>query len=377
MKAKRHFLHLMAVAFCALLVCFWLPIQTYAASDDSADLSKVCSMTVNCQDGGQILKEVPVRIYRVAAVEKNGSFEYAGPFSTYQDKIKINGLSAASEWDASAATLSEYVAADGKPVTASQLSGNDGKAVFNNLQSGLYLVLLEHSMSGSTTYQFHPFLISLPNYDSQTHTWDYHVTVNPKGNSAAASEPVYPPSQDSFPENSHGNPPSNWHYKVIKHWTDSGHDAKRPLRITIDILQNGKLLDTQVLSDQNNWTYEWSSEDSSAQWTVVERSIPNPYQVTIETTNSTDTTSYVITNTWPGSSSGPQREPSVPPNHYHQDDTSVPIGTVRSSAGQRSSAVSGSNLPQTGQLWWPVPLLAASGIVLFSIGWLMNKKRKG
>ena len=37
----------------------------------------------------------------------------------------------------------------------------------------------------------------------------------------------------------------------------------------------------------------------------------------------------------------------------------------------------GSKLPQTGQLNWPIPLMAISGLVLFSIGWILyfGKKR--
>ena len=32
-------------------------------------------------------------------------------------------------------------------------------------------------------------------------------------------------------------------------------------------------------------------------------------------------------------------------------------------------------LPQTGQLNWPVPVLAVSGIALFSLGWAMTKDK--
>lgn len=33
----------------------------------------------------------------------------------------------------------------------------------------------------------------------------------------------------------------------------------------------------------------------------------------------------------------------------------------------------GKKLPQTGQLWWPVPVLAFVGLVSFAIGWLRKK----
>lgn len=32
-------------------------------------------------------------------------------------------------------------------------------------------------------------------------------------------------------------------------------------------------------------------------------------------------------------------------------------------------------LPQTGQLWWPVPLLAAAGMTLFAAGWVLTRSK--
>lgn len=33
-------------------------------------------------------------------------------------------------------------------------------------------------------------------------------------------------------------------------------------------------------------------------------------------------------------------------------------------------------VPQTGQLWWPVPILAIMGVILFSAGWLRKKSEE-
>ena len=35
-----------------------------------------------------------------------------------------------------------------------------------------------------------------------------------------------------------------------------------------------------------------------------------------------------------------------------------------------------SSLPQTGQLNWPVPVLACSGVLLFAAGWVLNRQGK-
>ncbi len=37
---------------------------------------------------------------------------------------------------------------------------------------------------------------------------------------------------------------------------------------------------------------------------------------------------------------------------------------------------SGPNLPQTGQLWWPVPVLACGGLLLFAVGMALNRRRE-
>ena len=58
------------------------------------------------------------------------------------------------------------------------------------------------------------------------------------------------------------------------------------------------------------------------------------------------------------------------------DDTDEPDD---SEAPVEEEPIPGGNLPQTGVLWWPVPLLAACGVILLSAGVALNKaafKRK-
>ena len=44
--------------------------------------------------------------------------------------------------------------------------------------------------------------------------------------------------------------------------------------------------------------------------------------------------------------------------------------------GKPGGGGGGGKLPQTGMLWWPVPALAASGILVFLLGWARNSKGK-
>ena len=40
-----------------------------------------------------------------------------------------------------------------------------------------------------------------------------------------------------------------------------------------------------------------------------------------------------------------------------------------------TTASSGGKLPQTGQLWWPVPVLAGAGLVLVVVGFRLHSKK--
>jgi hypothetical protein len=48
----------------------------------------------------------------------------------------------------------------------------------------------------------------------------------------------------------------------------------------------------------------------------------------------------------------------------------------QTSGTQASESRTAAMLPQTGQLWWPVPVLAAAGFVSLAIGWKLDRRQK-
>ncbi len=124
--------------------------------------------------------------------------------------------------------------------------------------------------------------------------------------------------------------------RALKIWDDAGHEDARPEEITVQLLCDGNVSDTVILSEKNNWRYEWNELDAARRWEVVESQCPG-YTVKVERNGVTCplTTTYIPPQT--------PEKPALP-------------------------AKPAPRLPQTGQLWWPVPLLAVAGTVLLLLG---------
>lgn len=248
--------------------------------------------------------------------------------------------------------LTRETDADGK-VTFASVAASEGVEPVT-MDAGLYLVLGQTMVDGRSTYTPQSFLVSLPHLVADTDSWEYDYAYY---DVAAHGKLGY------HYDNPTGGSTS---VTVVKVWEDDGADVERPASIRVQLLRNGQAYDTVTLNEANGWKYTWNRLSDSAQWTVVEASVPEGYSVSISQSNN----EFVITNT--ADTDLEDDDPPLGPDPDEGDpgdlpdvdlgDDDVPLG----------------NLPDTGILWWPVQLLTAAGIVLFSIGWLdlrRNKKR--
>ena len=117
-------------------------------------------------------------------------------------------------------------------------------------------------------------------------------------------------------------------------------------------MSEGSVVDSVVLSESNYWRHTFTGLDSRKVYRVVERDVPAGYTVTI----SQHGDQYTITNT-------AQPEKTEPPGAQ----------TTGSAATQTSVSPV---IPQTGMLWWPVPVLSTVGVLLFALGWKLRNGQK-
>ena len=111
---------------------------------------------------------------------------------------------------------------------------------------------------------------------------------------------------------------------VRKVWNDGKKSDTRPKSISVELYDADTLIDTVTLSADNEWTHTWSGLKESDAYSVKEKEVKG----------------YTAS--------------------YKQDGYSF---TVTNTPAKK--------LVQTGQLNWPIPVLAVCGLALFAIGWAL------
>jgi len=254
-----------------ILISFIIPNSVYALSTSDAnekiDLTKKANLTLNYIYDDYNLDNVNVEIYYVASVSSDFRYELSSAFSEYS--IKINGIKTDKEWATLEQTLNSYIIAD-KIDAMLETKIRNNKIELSDLKLGLYFIKTEKIDTEDYTLIFDSFLLNIPDLQEDGY-WNYNIDVYPKIEE-------YTPKYDDIS------------YKVIKEWIDDANT--RPDSIEIEIYEDGDLVDTKTLSKDNNWRYEWVTEDDGSEWTVIEKNVPKGYEVTINNKNN----NFIIVN---------------------------------------------------------------------------------
>lgn len=105
-------------------------------------------------------------------------------------------------------------------------------------------------------------------------------------------------------------------------------DIDIPKEVTIELLKDNEVIDEVKLNKKNNWTYTWKQIEKSDKYSVNEKNIPKGYTVTYEKQDN----KFIVTNT--------------------------------------------KELVQTGTNKLISPILALSGLILITVGFVIEKRKK-
>ena len=267
------------------------------------------SITVNTP-----MEDMKVSLYRVGEFTEQVTFTLTKPYQSYSVSLDH---SSSEEWQATANTLAQYIERDGVQADVEGVSSSNHTIAFNNLTCGLYLMIgseKEVSNKGNVEiYTPQVAFIALPDVSTDD---PYHIST------------IMKYEKNDYTQTS---------LHVLKVWKNDS-DNTRPASIQVDLLQkdtdgNTIVFDQQILSDDNQWSYTWNDLSSRYTWNVVETTVPEGYtESSIKEGNT-----VVLTNT-----------------------STTPV--------IEEKPTSSNQLPLTGQLQWPIPVLVIAGIVFLIIG---------
>lgn len=309
-----------------LILTFMLMFPAHAAARSMIDTGRACSMVIDYNyPGGIDIPNAEFSIYRVGTVDEYSAFS---PTSAYKDyPVDYSAMESPEDWNSLAYTLQGYIDRDGRKPESKAVTGADGTVRLENLKTGLYLVLGGGTLYNQYTYTPVPTLVMLPEVmldekGNETNTWIYDVTMSPKVERIATSDTL--------------------NIQVMKTWKNT-EGISRPSSVSVDLFRDGEKFDTAVLNAKNGWVFTWDELDANYEtapdhfkaykWSVAEQEVED---YTVEVSRNADC--FVLTNTYTGVVATDPR------------------------------------LPQTGLLWWPVPVLLCAGIVLMVAGVLRDRK---
>lgn len=376
----------------AVIVLFSTVLMPVFAASSGSD---TYSLTVKFTTEDYMLSGVKFKAYN--AFDRSGKLR--GDFSDYEIDDDPHETDSLGDL---ALTLASYASRDGLTADLESETNARGEAVFSGIPRGIYLVVGESATVDGIVFTPKPFIVWVP-YRSHEGELVTDVVAEVKYD---RRDPEVKTVQRS----------------VEKVWND-GDSKDRPKKVTVQLLMDGKEYDRAVLNSDNKWRHTWTELDADHTWEITEEEVPEGYTVKI----SFEHEKFTITNT--------MTPPPPPPSESEQDssksdsdidydtssrgdsetdnetssnteseaedsssygdsdtdyDTSSRDGSesdseseTESSSNSTSESSSSSSttttdssvpdLPQTGQLKWPVPVLFISGVGLFLAGVVVTR----
>ena len=263
---------------------------------ESADLHRQGSISVTLTErvDNTLIAGAELSLYRVADVfyGNDGALQYRYTTAFENCDFAVTDSDLAKK-------LEGFV--ENKSIDSIKMTTDgQGKAVFPELDMGLYLVIQSNTVSGYSPCK--PFIVSLPLETKGVYPYD--VDASPKTEIAKLTD-----------------------ITIQKVW-NKDETASLPESITVQLLLGDDVIKTAILTEKNGWKVTYENMAQSDEYTVREENVPKGYTATYQKNGY----NFTVTNTAP--------------------------------------------LIQTGQLNWPISVLAVMGLLLIAAGVVVLQRGK-
>ncbi len=338
MKGGEHMRTARKITAVLCLICLICLMNLSAFAADNSQMLTVCFG----KDGAAV-SGATVRLYRIGAM-KNGEIIPEGDFAALNIDYIYGDTQGLSDL---ALTLEGVVGADKITESYRDVTDEKGEADFDGAQipEGAYLVLTSTVKTDTATCIPSPSIISLPYAENG---------VKPEYVILELKYETIPYEESEYVSR-----------KALKVW-DGDNEDMRSAQISVMLLCNGSVYDTQVLSAENGWSCTWNYLDPHCRWTVAEKDIPADYWARV----SYEGITFVVTNDGRLSSEPFDEEPTtdeIPSNSPGGPDYERPTDRPDDYDEEEE-------LPYTGTNIRFVPYFAIIGTLFFICGYVSFRK---
>lgn len=344
------------------------PLNAKAGSE-FVDTDRDVSITINALygEGRTPVSDMPFKAYKIADLNHDGSLTFVEHVAAYD--VSVEEWNAAS-WTRYAQTVASFLERDSVEPNVTGRTDDNGRLVWSTAQDrlmqGIYIVIGDPVRNGTATYSTNMFLVSLPGLDPDGDIYIYDVEVSAK----LSTTPDEPVSR-----------------RVVKVWDGEPTTGAvvRPTSIDVRLMRNGLAYETVTLNAANDWRYQWDELDPAARWTVTEVAVPANYRMTV----TAEGVSFQMINTYVPPEVPPTIPPTTPPDNppptYTPPTTTTPptetptvqgVKRVPVETPETPEVAGASRLPQTGVLFWPIPVLLTVGALFIVQGILCMNEEK-
>lgn len=270
------------------------------------------TLTVYALYDGTPITGMEMEVYRVASVDSTGELTVLPTFADYREALDIRGKNDTA-WQQMAQTLERFLLREKiAPEETIPVNGK-GIAAFGTMAQGLYLLRADAVTLDGKVYAIAPCFLLLPG-KTQEDTWNYSVETWVK------------PSEN----------PEFTQITVVKNWLDNCTPAHSHPEVTIKLWHDGELVDTVTLPKDGKWRYTWNGMSTLGNWEITEEAVEG----------------------------------------YTQQKPIAREGYTFTITNVCKSYKKPGKLPQTGQLWWPVPVLLCCGLFCLVMGAIRRRKEE-
>lgn len=303
-------------------------------------------VTYATEDGA--LDNVNMFLYYIGSLGKDKGIAWDEDFEEYRLYGQVN--------DGLAGLLQGYVQRDGVEADETAVTDGTGASTFGSLKDGYYLVIGDTAIQDGATLHMLPVLAYVGGDTKE---------VSAEAKFECADVGQGPVSISTTKE---------WELAKDKEKGEAVVSGdKMPKSVQADLMQDGELMETVKLSEENGWTYRWEELPSGHVYQVLETAVGKGFELSAEHKDGVFTlTNHGVYNK--AVSKNPPKDDKDKDKEKEKKDVTPGNGTPAGSGNGNAPNGAGGKLPQTGMLFWPIAACAAGCGAAGGAGWYFIRK---